>query len=113
MNTTQEQILANGEVTPEFIDQEEETLFAIAAMGEEAHRFFHSDLGRYVTGAAKQDIQEIQEKLLTISPWRKRKIQHLQNQAKAAQLAISWLAEVITNGDDAHQQLLARRDENL
>lgn len=112
LDRNQENALNNGELSPDFMDQDEEVLFAEAKLGEEADAFFKSDVGRYVVGAAIQDMRKIQSQLLTVSPWRKRRIQQLQNQATACQLAMNWLGEAITNGDSAYQELLARRSQH-
>ena len=94
----------------EFSDQEEKLLFSQAKLGVEAQRFFDSDLGRYVRGCAAQEIREAQDAMLKVSPWRHRKIQQHQIKAASCRQAISWLGEVIAAGDQAHFELLNRRN---
>ena len=102
--------LMRDDESPEFDSQEEELLFGQAKLGEEARRFFDSDLGRYVRGCALQEIREAQDAMLKVSPWRKRKIQQHQVKAASCRQAIAWLGEVIAMGDQAHFELLNRRN---
>ena len=101
---------ANGIPLPEFNSPEEEELFGIAQLGQEAEAFRYSPIGRFVQGCAKQEIEEIAHKILKVSPlslFGRRKIKQLQIQAEARRLAIAWLLEAIHNGEAAYQQMNA------
>jgi hypothetical protein len=104
-----DQILEDGEITPEFNSIEERELFGIAQLGVEATTFFQSDVGRAIIGAAAQDIDELKDELANVSPWRKRKIQKVQNAIKARRQAIAYIAEIINLGEEAHQALIEMR----
>lgn len=106
------QAFDQGDLTPEFLNEEEEALFAQAMMGEEAIRFLDSDLGRVLRGMAKQRIERAKDELLRTPAWRKRKIQDLQNQARMGQMFLGYLAELLRDGEVAHQQLKAMRQDH-
>jgi hypothetical protein len=93
------------EMTPEFQDKAEEVYFAIAVMGEDARRFFSSAVGKYVVGRAYQRIEAIKEQLIKTPAWRRRKIQSLQNEAKAVKMGIVFLQEAVEEGEYAHEEL--------
>jgi hypothetical protein len=97
-------------LTPQFLSEEEEKLFAQVMLKEEAIKFLNSDLGRVLMGFAEQERREAAEALLTTSPWRKRRIQQLQFKAAVAGSFRGWVREVIAMGDVAHQNLLQMRD---
>jgi hypothetical protein len=110
-----------GEVLPDesttqpgliFMDEAERALFVEASLGEEAHRFVHSDLGRLVLARAKEEIEQAKDALLAISPWSplaRRKLRAAQFKVSVAQQFPQWLAEAIQNADEAYQQLKARQ----
>ena len=54
-------------------------------MGEQASEFINSDLGRYMIGCARQDLQDAHRKLATTLPFRWRRIQSLQNDIRVAE----------------------------
>lgn len=73
-------------------------LMAEAILGRDAEEFLASELGRYLTGRADQEIADAQQQLARVSPWRRRRIQQLQNEIWRAQSVKGWLAELVTNG---------------
>lgn len=91
---------------------EHKMLLAEAMLGQDAEDFLRSDVGRYLIGRADQEIQEAQQKLATVSPWRRRRIQELQAQIWRAQSVKGWLIEVINAGRSAEQALEEARMEN-
>lgn len=108
MPTKIETELHNAEVDVEFESPREESLLRVAVVGEEAHEFLHTSVGRFVVGAALQDQQDIEEKLATIrpnTPWRRRKIQELQQQHDAISRAITWLTDMIVLGQQSKREL--------
>lgn len=76
-------------------------LMAEAILGRDAEEFLASELGRYMLGRCEQEIQEAQQELSTVWPWRKRRIQALQNKVWRAQSVKDWLGELIANGKAA------------
>lgn len=83
-------------------DQE---LYAEAIVGKDAEDFANSDIGKYIIGCAEMEANEAMDKLKTVFPWRRRRIQELQNQIWRAESLQSWLAELIIKGRQAQQQL--------
>ena len=100
------------QLTPEFEDQEEFTLFHIAQLGEDARKFFASDPGFYILGRAKEVIDECSRQLLTIPAWRRRKIQQIQNRAASARMLVQFVDEMFSNGDIAYKNLAAREEKD-
>lgn len=82
-----------------------ETLLAEAILGRDAEEFLSTELGRYITGRCEQEIAEAQELLNRVSPWRRRRIQDLQNQIYRAQSLREWVAELVSNGRQAEAAL--------
>lgn len=76
-------------------------LMAEAVLGRDAEEFLNSDIGRYLIGRCDQEIDEAQELLSTVSTWRKRRIQELQNRIYRAKSLKVWISELITNGKAA------------
>lgn len=76
-----------------------------AAIGEAAKQFLRSGLGKHLTERATQEVDEALAELVEVSPTRNDQIGELQNQIKVASKAITWLAEAISEGDNAMNQL--------
>lgn len=90
----------------------DKALLAAAFMGEEAENFCRSDVGEYLLGRAKQAEQEAMEALATVSTFRRNRIRALQNEVWRARSFQGWLAELITDGRMARQQLESDNDEH-
>lgn len=84
---------------------EKELLIAEAILGKDAEEFINSDIGQYMIGAAEQEAQEAYESLKGVSPWRRRRIQELQNRIWKAESFKVWLAELVTSGRQAMDAL--------
>jgi hypothetical protein len=80
-------------------------LMAEAVLGRDAEEFLNTELGRFILGRCEQEIAEAQEQLSRVSPWRRRRIQQLQNEVWRAQSMKAWLGELITNGRSAEASL--------
>jgi hypothetical protein len=80
-------------------------LMAEAVLGRDAEEFLNTELGRYILGRCEQEIAEAQDQLSRVSPWRRRRIQQLQNEVWRAQSMKAWLGELITNGRSAEASL--------
>lgn len=82
-----------------------ELLMAEAILGKDAEEFLKSDIGRYMMGRCEQEIDEAQDLLSRVSPWRRRRITELQNQIYRAKSLKSWLVELVNNGNAAEAVL--------
>jgi hypothetical protein len=78
---------------------------AEAILGRDAEEFLASELGRYLIGRADQEIEEAQDALAKVSPWRRNRIRDLQAQIWRAKSVKGWLAELVTNGKAAEAAL--------
>lgn len=86
-----------------------DTLIAEAMLGKDAEEFLNSDVGRYLLARAKEEIEQAQDELSSVSPWRRNRIKQLQSQVWRARSVKQWLAELITAGRQA-ESLLVDRD---
>lgn len=92
------------------LDPDSRSLHAEFDMGEQAEEFFHSDIGRYMVGAAQQDIHDAHAKLGKTLPFRWRRIQQLQNDIRVGEMFVLYLRDLIIRGKAA-EQALEQRDE--
>ena len=92
-------------LTPAFLSDEEQAMYAEAMLGKDAVDFLNSDLGRTIRGYAVQNIEEVKEALLKTPAWRKRKIQQLQFKAAVANQFLSFIREAVMRGEIAMQGL--------
>jgi len=76
-----------------------------AATGEAAKMFLRSGLGKHITARATQEADEAICQLIVVDPNRTDLVLALQNQIKVAAQALTWLAEAISEGDNALNQL--------
>lgn len=95
-----------------FIDEREKELFAAATLGEEVRQFLTSNsVGQYLHHRAKQAIKQAEVDALEVDPdgWSwfraRNKLRQIRQRALAARLVISWLAEAITDGNQAADEL--------
>jgi len=93
------------------LDPTSRTFFAEAALGRDALEFVSSDLGKYMIGCAKQDVEDAHQKLKTTIPWRRRRIQQLQNEIRCAEQFVLYLRDLIIRGKAA-EVALDERDES-
>lgn len=82
-----------------------EALYAEAILGKDAEEFLKTDLGRYLLARVEEEEKQALEDLVTVSAWRRRRIQQLQAQLWRARSFKGWLAEMIVTGRQALQQL--------
>lgn len=92
-------------------DLSTQTLFAEAILGKDAEEFLASDIGRYLVARAEEEEREALDALATVWPWRRRRIAQLQTRLWRARSVKGWLAELITTGHQALQQLENLQDE--
>lgn len=76
-----------------------------AVFGKQVEDFLYSDIGDYLLGCAKREEQEALEQLRRVAPWRRRRIQQLQNQIAIAESIQRWLGDAIASGHAALEQL--------
>lgn len=89
-------------------------LLEAAVLGESARQFLQTDLGDYLLKRARTEIDEATEQLKTVSPtfiWGRKKIERLQGQIAVCERVIHWLADAITDGDQA-TKIIEDRDAN-
>lgn len=89
----------------EGIDPTTRTLIAEVDLANEAKEFFTSQVGRYVVGCAEQEIKDASLELTRVWPWRRRRIQQLQNRIWRAQALLSWLSSLVVAGRSAEASL--------
>jgi hypothetical protein len=97
MNTSEEELQSILET----LDPTTRTLVAEVDLGMQARDFLHSDLGRHLVGCLHQEVLLSQEELNKVWPWRRRRIQDLQNRIWRAQFMLSWLRDLILSGKAA------------
>ena len=83
------------------LDPTSRTFFAEAALGQDAIEFIATDLGRYMVGCAKQDAEDAHQKLKNTAPWRRRRIQQLQNDIRCAEQFVLYIRDLIIRGKGA------------
>jgi hypothetical protein len=81
-------------------------LIAEALIGDEAKKFVESDLGRTVLGFAKQEVVLALEALAAVDPTDTERIRQLQNKAKLGRMFNDYLAQLITQGENALQAFI-------
>lgn len=95
----------------EFVDERERELFARSLLNEQVRQFLTSNVGRYLHGRARADLEECQVKALDCDPaglwgyWGRRKLRALQLKANCAQRFMSYLADAINDGEQALSEL--------
>lgn len=112
MAKSREEVLSEGETTPQFLDDAERAEFAQALLGDEAVRFLESDLGQLLRGYADQELEEVKDELLRTPSWRKRKINKLQFRGAVAEQFIRFVQEAILNGQVSEQNLKQMREQS-
>lgn len=94
------------------MDNEDIQRHADAILGEAAHEWWNSDLGKYIIGRSFQETERIRTELGSVDPEDSKKIRELQNAIKIAEKALIWMNEQIETGREALQQLDMEDDEN-
>lgn len=84
---------------------EENPLLRVAVFGEQIRDFLQTEIGDYLLKQAQHDADEAMNKLKNTSPWRRRRIQELQNDIRVAENFIHWLASAMQAGEQATTQL--------
>lgn len=93
-----------------FIDAEEQRLFAEVDLSYKCVDFLRSEVGRYLEGVALQDIKECAVELLDVDSTDAKAIQAIQLKANSARNFLRWLNEAIAIGENSGQLLATYRD---
>ena len=92
------------------LDPSTRTLIAEVDLGRQVPDFLRSDIGRYLVGCAQYEYAEAMEGLERTSPWRRRRIRDLQNQAWRARSFMEWLRGLVIAGKSAENALVEREE---
>lgn len=92
------------------LDPNSRTFYAEAALGKDAQDFLSSDIGRFMIGCAKQDMEDAFTKLKTVSPWRRNRIRQLQNEVEVAERFILYIRDLVLRGKAAELALEEREE---
>jgi hypothetical protein len=84
---------------------ETDALFESAVFGKQVENFLGSEIGDYLLAKAKNEEQEAIHQISKVAPWRRRRIQELQNHIWRAQQFQIWLADAIADGQQATRLL--------
>lgn len=96
-----------------FVDERERELYGAARLGEDARAFLSSHpVGRFLHHRAKQMIEQAEVDALGVDPdgWRgwfqaRRKLRQIRQRAAIARAFINWMADAITDGNQAAGEL--------
>lgn len=95
-----------------FIDEKERELFARAALGQEVQDFLASNVGRYLHGRARVDVEQAQVDALACDPdsfWGRKKLKKLRQKADIAKNFMRYCADAIQDGEIAYTELKEHR----
>lgn len=91
-------------------DPDSRAMIAEADLGQQAAEFFGTDLGRYMIGCAKQDLEDAHQKLAETLPFRWRRIQALQNEIRLPKMFLLYMRDLIIRGKAAEKSLEEKDD---
>ena len=74
----------------------------VAVFGKQVEDFLQSDIGDYLIKRSQAQAEEALEELKRVWPWRRRRIQQLQNRIKVAEDFQLWLGYAVASG---HQSM--------
>ena len=84
---------------------EEDQLLTTAVIGVEAERFRSTRVGRKMEDRARAKIANAQNALVTVEPTDTEKIRALQNEAKLGAMFLTWLDDLIHDGQQAEEDI--------
>jgi hypothetical protein len=95
------------------VEQQEDNqvLIAEAMMGKLTEEFIRSELGAVMLGLVEQDEKIALAQLSRVFPWRRRRIQQLQNDVRFCQLFKEKLIALVQRGASAMHEI-ELRDQN-
>jgi hypothetical protein len=77
------------------IDPEDGYVQATLLLGDDAEKWFESDVGKYVLGRAQLDASAALEELVSCSPHDAHAVQELQLRFRTAVGAVKWINDII------------------
>ena len=84
---------------------EADPLVRAAVFGRQTEEFLNSELGRFLVARADEQRDAAVDALKRVAPWRTRRIRQLQNEIAVAESVQQWLADAVTEGQQALQVL--------
>jgi hypothetical protein len=84
-------------------------LVEAATFGKEVEFFLQSNIGDHLIKRSEDEIQAAVAELKTVSSWRRRRIQDLQNKIQIAEKFQLWLGDAIAQG---HQAIALLEEQN-
>ena len=106
----------HGGFNPNQLTEQQQMQFAEATLGEECKNFIQSNVGRYIQGRAKMELEECKSGLLNLErldPDFDVRYEQLRQKAGCALLFTQWMIEAITDGEAAYQQLQQQDGEEV
>lgn len=88
---------------------DDKVLMETAVLGKEVEDFLASDIGTYLVSHAQEQAALAYDQLKRVHPWRRRRIQELQNVIWRSEQFRDWLAQAYESGRSAHQLLEEQR----
>ena len=92
--------------------REIDTVIAVEQLGIQVKSFLESDLGKYIEGCTRQDVESAKDELIALDPYLftdlpllQNAISSIQEKARIAESIRGYLSEAITNGAQATHQL--------
>ncbi len=95
-----------------FLTSEERDLFKVTSLGSEAVDFLATTLGMHVRAYAVQEIYQAQNEFCNVDPADTEAVRKLQFRASVPAMFLAFLNEAIVNGEQAHNALIQREQEN-
>lgn len=99
----------------EFVDQRERELFARAELGEQARQFLAGNVGRYLHGRVKLELEEAQQRFADCDPdswFGRRKMRKLQQKIEHCRMFMRFMVDCIQDAETAYSELKQYRGEN-
>lgn len=93
------------------VQQEVQLLKKAIGRGFDVEAFMGSEIGQYLRLRASREIEEAQEALIDVDAFDATRIRDLQLQARVGQRVLSYLADAITEGENAERMLQATYDQ--
>lgn len=94
----------NEQQDREQAQREAQDLTRVIAIGMDVRSFMASAAGLYLHAKANQEVIQAQEQLVDVDATDIDRIQALQLQARVAQRVLSWIGEIVSQGEAAESQ---------
>lgn len=83
---------------------EAQDLQRVIGIGMDVQVFMEGAAGRYIRARANTQMQEAMEALASANPFDNREIQQHQQKYQVASLVLSWIGDIVTEGENAARQ---------